>query len=129
MSCVWAARFLSAAKGRRLLGSFVHGSMANSLPQAIGAQAACPGRQVIALSGDGGFICRTRLPGAAFSRNDFSASFLTSGNPAVFVDREDWATLRDLPRVARGPHFHVGGGLGSARCFRRHTGMPVRIEF
>ncbi len=55
MSCVWAARFLSAAKGRRLLGSFVHGSMANALPQAIGAQAAYPGRQVIALSGDGGF--------------------------------------------------------------------------
>jgi pyruvate dehydrogenase (quinone) len=55
MSCVWAARYLAAAKGRRLLGSFVHGSMANALPQAIGAQAACPGRQVIALSGDGGF--------------------------------------------------------------------------
>lgn len=55
MSCVWGARYLSASKGRRLLGSFVHGSMANALPQAIGAQAACPGRQVIALSGDGGF--------------------------------------------------------------------------
>jgi pyruvate dehydrogenase (quinone) len=55
MSCVWAARYLGAAKGRRLLGSFVHGSMANALPQAIGAQAAFPGRQVIALSGDGGF--------------------------------------------------------------------------
>ena len=39
---------------RRLLGSFVHGSMANALPQAIGAQAACPDRQVISLSGDGG---------------------------------------------------------------------------
>ncbi|MBI1752230.1 MAG: ubiquinone-dependent pyruvate dehydrogenase [Acidobacteria bacterium] len=55
MSCIWAARYLSAAKGRRLLGSFVHGSMANALPQAIGAQAAYPDRQVIALSGDGGF--------------------------------------------------------------------------
>jgi len=55
MCCVWGARYLGAAKGRRLLGSFVHGSMANALPQAIGAQAACPGRQVIALSGDGGF--------------------------------------------------------------------------
>jgi pyruvate dehydrogenase (quinone) len=39
---------------RRLLGSFVHGSMANALPQAIGAQAANPGRQVVSLSGDGG---------------------------------------------------------------------------
>lgn len=40
---------------RRLLGSFSHGSMANALPQAIGAQATYPGRQVISLSGDGGF--------------------------------------------------------------------------
>ena len=55
MCCVWAARYLGASKQRRLLGSFVHGSMANALPQAIGAQAAFPGRQVIALSGDGGF--------------------------------------------------------------------------
>ncbi len=39
---------------RRLLGSFTHGSMANALPQAIGAQAAFPGRQIISLSGDGG---------------------------------------------------------------------------
>jgi len=55
MCCVWAARYLTAAKGRRLLGSFVHGSMANALPQAIGAQAAYPGRQVVSLCGDGGF--------------------------------------------------------------------------
>jgi pyruvate dehydrogenase (quinone) len=40
---------------RRLIGSFWHGSMANALPQAIGAQAAFPGRQVVSLSGDGGF--------------------------------------------------------------------------
>jgi pyruvate dehydrogenase (quinone) len=40
---------------RRLLGSFWHGSMANAMAQAIGAQAACPGRQVVSLSGDGGF--------------------------------------------------------------------------
>jgi pyruvate dehydrogenase (quinone) len=40
---------------RRLIGSFNHGSMANAMPQAIGAQAAYPGRQVISLSGDGGF--------------------------------------------------------------------------
>lgn len=55
MCCVWGARYLGAAKGRRLLGSFVHGSMANALPQAIGAQSIYPDRQVIALSGDGGF--------------------------------------------------------------------------
>jgi pyruvate dehydrogenase (quinone) len=52
---VWAARYLAMTEKRRLLGSFRHGSMANALAQAIGAQAACPGRQVLSLSGDGGF--------------------------------------------------------------------------
>jgi len=52
---VWAARYLRMNGKRRLLGSFVHGSMANAMPQAIGAQASHPGRQVISLSGDGGF--------------------------------------------------------------------------
>lgn len=51
---VWAARYLAVNDRRRLLGSFNHGSMANALPQAIGAQASHPGRQVISLSGDGG---------------------------------------------------------------------------
>ena len=51
---VWAARYLAMNGKRRLLGSFWHGSMANAMPQGIGAQAACPGRQVISLSGDGG---------------------------------------------------------------------------
>jgi pyruvate dehydrogenase (quinone) len=51
---IWAARYLHMNGKRRLLGSFTHGSMANALPQAIGAQAAFPGRQVISLSGDGG---------------------------------------------------------------------------
>jgi pyruvate dehydrogenase (quinone) len=52
---VWAARYLAMNGRRRLLGSFWHGSMANAMAQAIGAQAACPGRQVVSLSGDGGF--------------------------------------------------------------------------
>jgi pyruvate dehydrogenase (quinone) len=52
---VWAARYLAMNGRRRLLGSFWHGSMANAMAQAIGAQAAFPGRQVISLSGDGGF--------------------------------------------------------------------------
>jgi pyruvate dehydrogenase (quinone) len=51
---IWAARYLRMNGKRRLLGSFVHGSMANALPQAIGAQASHPRRQVITLSGDGG---------------------------------------------------------------------------
>jgi pyruvate dehydrogenase (quinone) len=52
---VWGARYLAMNGKRRLIGSFFHGSMANAMPQAMGAQAAFPGRQVISLSGDGGF--------------------------------------------------------------------------
>ena len=51
---IWAARYLKMNGKRRLLGSFNHGSMANAVPQAIGAQVSYPGRQVITLSGDGG---------------------------------------------------------------------------
>ena len=51
---IWAARYLKMNGKRRLLGSFSHGSMANALPQAIGAQMSHPGRQVISMSGDGG---------------------------------------------------------------------------
>jgi len=54
MCAVWGARYVHASNGRRFLGSFNHGSMANALPQAIGAQLAYPDRQVISMSGDGG---------------------------------------------------------------------------
>jgi pyruvate dehydrogenase (quinone) len=54
MCNVWSARHIKASKNRRIIGSFNHGSMANALPQAIGAQCAFPGRQVISMSGDGG---------------------------------------------------------------------------
>jgi pyruvate dehydrogenase (quinone) len=52
---VWAARYLKMNGKRRLIGSFNHASMANAMPQAIGAQASHKGRQVISMSGDGGF--------------------------------------------------------------------------
>jgi pyruvate dehydrogenase (quinone) len=55
MCNVWSARHIKATKDRRIIGSFNHGSMANALPQSIGAQCAYPGRQVIAMCGDGGF--------------------------------------------------------------------------
>jgi pyruvate dehydrogenase (quinone) len=67
----WAARYLKMNGRRRLLGSFSHGSMANAMLQAIGAQSAFPDRQVISLSGDGGFtmmmgefvtLLQTKLP-------------------------------------------------------------------
>jgi pyruvate dehydrogenase (quinone) len=52
---VWAARYLTPNGKRRVIGSFSHGSMANALPQAIGAQFLDRGRQVVSMSGDGGF--------------------------------------------------------------------------
>ncbi|MEV7168064.1 pyruvate dehydrogenase [Streptomyces sp. JL4002] len=55
MCNVWAARYLSPNGKRRIIGSFSHGSMANALPQAIGAQFTDRGRQVVSMSGDGGF--------------------------------------------------------------------------
>ncbi|TDC78554.1 pyruvate dehydrogenase [Actinomadura sp. 7K507] len=54
MCNVWVARYITPNGRRRVLGSFVHGSMANALPHAIGAQFGAPGRQVISVSGDGG---------------------------------------------------------------------------
>jgi pyruvate dehydrogenase (quinone) len=51
---IWAARYLTMNGRRRLLGSFTHGSMANALPQALGAQLSNSDRQVVAMCGDGG---------------------------------------------------------------------------
>jgi pyruvate dehydrogenase (quinone) len=55
MCTVWAARYLTPNGRRRMIGSFTHASMANALPQAIGAQFLDRGRQVVSMSGDGGF--------------------------------------------------------------------------
>ncbi len=54
MSCVWGSRYIDATGKRSMIGSFNHGSMANAMPQAIGAALTCPERQVVALCGDGG---------------------------------------------------------------------------
>ncbi|WP_302183966.1 pyruvate dehydrogenase [Rothia santali] len=54
MCNVWSARYIRPLGTRRLIGSYLHGSMANAMPQSIGAQMAYPGRQVVSISGDGG---------------------------------------------------------------------------
>ena len=85
---VWAARYLAMNGRRRLLGSFWHGSMANAMAQAIGAQAACPGRQVISLSGDGGF---TMLMGdlLSFKQLGLPAKIVVFNNGALgFIELE-----------------------------------------
>ncbi|MBV8398168.1 MAG: ubiquinone-dependent pyruvate dehydrogenase [Acetobacteraceae bacterium] len=82
---VWAARYLAMNGKRRLVGSFWHGSMANAMAQAIGAQAAYRDRQVISLSGDGGFtmlmgdlltIAQYRLPVKVVVFNNGSLGFI-----------------------------------------------------
>jgi pyruvate dehydrogenase (quinone) len=82
---VWAARYLAMNGKRRLIGSFWHGSMANAMAQGIGAQAAFPGRQVISLSGDGGFtmlmgdfltLVQHRLPLKVVVFNNGSLGFI-----------------------------------------------------
>jgi pyruvate dehydrogenase (quinone) len=82
---VWAARYLAMNGKRRLLGSFWHGSMANAMAQAIGAQATFPGRQVVSLSGDGGFtmlmgdflsLAQLGLPLKVFVFNNGSLGFI-----------------------------------------------------
>jgi pyruvate dehydrogenase (quinone) len=54
-ACIWSARHIKGAKNRRIFGSFSWASMANAGANAFGAQLAFPGRQTIALCGDGGF--------------------------------------------------------------------------
>jgi pyruvate dehydrogenase (quinone) len=82
---VWAARYLAMNGKRRLLGSFWHGSMANAMAQGIGAQAAFPARQVISLSGDGGFtmlmgdfltLAQHRLPVKVIVFNNGALGFI-----------------------------------------------------
>ena len=82
---IWAARYLRMNGKRRLLGSFTHGSMANALPQAIGAQVSHPGRQVVAFCGDGGLamlmgdllsLRQLRLPIKLIVFNNSSLAFV-----------------------------------------------------
>jgi pyruvate dehydrogenase (quinone) len=89
---VWAARYLAMNGRRRLLGSFWHGSMANAMAQAIGAQAAFPQRQVISLSGDGGF---TMLMGDLLSLNQLKlpVKVIVFNNGALgFIELEQKST-------------------------------------
>ncbi|GAB3147022.1 ubiquinone-dependent pyruvate dehydrogenase [Microbacterium neimengense] len=85
---IWAARYLHMTEQRRLLGSFTHGSMANALPQALGAQAVDRSRQVIALAGDGGLAM---LMGDLLSirQNDLPVKIVVFDNSALgFVEVE-----------------------------------------
>jgi len=103
---VWAARYLAMNGKRRLLGSFLHGSMANAMSQAIGAQAAFPQRQVISLSGDGGF---TMLMGDFLTlvQRGLPVKVVVFNNGALgFVELEQKATgFLDFGTDFKNPNF------------------------
>jgi pyruvate dehydrogenase (quinone) len=103
---VWAARYLAMNGKRRLLGSFWHGSMANAMAQAIGAQAALPARQVISLSGDGGF---TMLMGdfLTLAQHRLPVKVVVFNNGALgFIELEQKSTgFLDFGTELQNPNF------------------------
>jgi pyruvate dehydrogenase (quinone) len=82
MCNVWAARYVTPNGRRRVIGSFLHGTMANALPHAIGAQLAYPNRQVISMSGDGGL---SMLLGELLTvaKHDLPVKIITFDNSAL----------------------------------------------
>jgi pyruvate dehydrogenase (quinone) len=103
---VGRARYLAMNGKRRLLGSFWHGSMANAMAQGIGAQAAFPGRQVISLSGDGGF---TMLMGdfLTLAQDRLPVKVVVFNNGALgFIELEQKSTgLLDYGTELKNPNF------------------------
>ncbi len=108
---VWAARYVRMNGRRRLIGSFNHGSMANAMPQALGAQAAFPARQVISLSGDGGLTmlmgdlltaAQMKLPIKVVVFNNASLGFVEMEQKAAgYVDTNVALRSADFGAVAR----------------------------
>ncbi|MBN9328643.1 MAG: pyruvate oxidase [Cellulomonas sp. 73-145] len=85
---IWAARYLTMNGDRKVIGSFIHGSMANALPQAVGAQAAFPGRQVVAMSGDGG-VAMLLGELLTFTQNKLPVKIVVFNNSSLnFVELE-----------------------------------------
>jgi pyruvate dehydrogenase (quinone) len=113
---IWAARYLQMNGHRRLIGSLVHGSMANALPQAIGAQAAFPNRQVISLSGDGGFamlmgdfltLVQQKLPVKVVVFNNSTLGFVAMEMKATgFLETGTSLTNPDFAAMARAIGVH-----------------------
>ncbi|WP_348788737.1 ubiquinone-dependent pyruvate dehydrogenase [Leifsonia sp. NPDC080035] len=113
---VWAARYLRMNGSRRLIGSFNHGTMANALPQAIGAQTAFPERQVVALAGDGGLamlmgelltLVQNRLPVKIVVFNNSSLNFVeVEMKAAGFVTYGTGLENPDFARVAQAVGIH-----------------------
>jgi pyruvate dehydrogenase (quinone) len=118
---VWAARYLRMNGTRRLIGSFTHGSMANALSQSIGAQASHPGRQVVALAGDGGL---TMLLGELLTlrQHDLPVKIVVFNNSSLnFVELE----MKAAGFVNYGTELHNPDLAAVARAIGLHA---VRVE-
>jgi pyruvate dehydrogenase (quinone) len=157
--CIWAARYLHMNGTRRLIGSFNHGTMANALPHAIGAQASHPGRQVIALSGDGGLamllgelltLRQRKLPVKVVVFNNGALGFvelemMEAGVP-VFgtdLDNPDFAGMAqaagllgqrvekagDLEGALRAAFAHDGPALVDVHTVRHELALPPKLTY
>ena len=154
---VWAARYLKMNGRRRLIGSFNHGSMANALPQAIGAQATYPERQIVSLSGDGGLamlmgelltVRQLGLPVKIIVFNNRTLGFVEMEMKAaglietgVALDNPDFAAMAraigiygvrvtdpgDLEAGLRDVLAHPGPALLDAVTARTELSMPPKI--
>ena len=154
---IWAARYLRMNGKRRLIGSFNHGSMANALPQAIGAQATYPGRQVVALAGDGGLtmlmgelltLTQMHLPVKVVVFNNSSLNFVelemkSAGfvNFGTDLENPDFAAVghalgmkgwrveqsKDLPRAVQEFLTHDGPALLDVVTERQELSIPPTI--
>jgi pyruvate dehydrogenase (quinone) len=124
---IWAARYLHMNGKRRLLGSFTHGSMANALPQSIGAQVSYPGRQVISLSGDGGLAM---LMGDLLSLRQLQLPVKTivfSNSSLAFVELEMKAAgILDFGTNLRNPDFAKMAEAAGILGLRAETPDQVR---
>jgi pyruvate dehydrogenase (quinone) len=154
---IWAARYLTMNGRRRLVGSLSHGSMANAMPQAMGIQAACPGRQVISLSGDGGFtmlmgdlitLKQQNLPVKIVVFNNGVLGFVALEMKAsgfvehgTDLDNPDFAAMAnamgihavrvedpgDLPEAVAGILAHDGPALLDVVTAKQELSMPPTI--
>jgi pyruvate dehydrogenase (quinone) len=154
---LWAARYLTMNGKRRLLGSFNHGSMANAMPQAIGAQLTFMDRQVISLSGDGGFsmlmgdlltIRQRKLPVKIVVYNNGALGFVELEMKAAgllpsgtTLDNPDFAQMAraigihgvriedpaELPDAVRGALAYDGPALLDVVVNRQELAMPPTI--
>jgi pyruvate dehydrogenase (quinone) len=157
--CIWAARYLRMNGSRRLIGSFNHGSMANALPQAIGCQACQPGRQVVALSGDGGVamllgelitLRQQHLPVKVVVFNNGALAFVELEMKAAGIvtygtdlDNPDFAGIAravglfgarvekagELDDALQAAFEHDGAALVEVRTDRHELSLPPKISY